>query len=139
MLVQKTIDGFNMNLNIKEPTHLSHPPSCVYVKLSFLIYCSLIQDELFPDWKELGAPIETKAGEDKFIYLTSPTASTAVPNMLLPPQLHNDGNYIISLSQLTRWLGEKAEELGVEIYPGFAADEVLYRLVVSSRTSYLSM
>ena len=76
---------------------------------------------------ELGAPIDTKAGEDKFLYLTSPTSSTAVPNVLLPPQLHNNGNYIISLSKLTRWLGEKAEELGVEIYPGFAADEVLYR------------
>ena len=71
-------------------------------------------------------PLETKAGDDKFLYLTSPTASGSVPNMLLPPQLHNDGNYIISLSQLARWLGDRAEELGVEIYPGFAADEVLY-------------
>ena len=49
-----------------------------------------------------------------------------IPNMVLPPQLHNDGNYIISLSQLVRWMGEQAEELGVEIYPGFSASEVLY-------------
>lgn len=84
-------------------------------------------DELFPDgaWKELGAPLETKAGDDHFLIL-SENNSLAVPNFLLPKQLHNDGNYIISLSQLTRWLAKQAEEMGVEIYPGFSADEVLY-------------
>ncbi len=73
--------------------------------------------ELFPNWKELGAPLETEVKEDKFLCL-SETRSLQIPNFLLPPQLHNDGNYIISLSQLVRWLGAKAEELGVEIYPG---------------------
>lgn len=83
-------------------------------------------NELIPNWKELNAPIETKAGEDKFLWLNESGSSIGVPNMLLPPQLHNEGNYIISLSKLVRWLGTQAEELGVEIYPGFAADEVLY-------------
>ncbi|CAM9174955.1 unnamed protein product [Ectocarpus fasciculatus] len=82
-------------------------------------------DELLPDWKERGAPLETEAGDDQFLLL-SETSSLQVPNVLLPPQLHNHGNYIISLSALVRWLAAQAEELGVEIYPGFAASEVLY-------------
>mmetsp|Transcript_25451 Transcript_25451/g.35014 ORF Transcript_25451/g.35014 Transcript_25451/m.35014 type:complete len:190 (-) Transcript_25451:1658-2227(-) len=81
--------------------------------------------ELFPNWKELDAPLETKASEDTFLVLTE-KKSISLPHILLPSQLNNDGNYIISLSKLTRWLAGKAEELGVEIYPGFAADEVLY-------------
>lgn len=83
-------------------------------------------DELFPDWRNMDAPIETKAGEDTFKWLTE-KGHIDVPHILMPKQLHNDGNYIISLSQLTRWLGQRAEELGVEIYPGFAAAEVLYK------------
>lgn len=71
-------------------------------------------------------PLGTKAGEDKMMWLNKDDSSISVPNFLLPSELHNDGNYIISLSQLVRWLGAQAEELGVEIYPGFAADEVLY-------------
>lgn len=82
-------------------------------------------DELFPDWKELGAPVETKATEDHFLVL-SEKKSFEIPHSLLPDQLNNSGNYIISLSKLVRWLGEKAEELGVEIYAGFSASEVLY-------------
>jgi len=82
-------------------------------------------DELLPDWKEMGAPISTEVKEDQFLVL-SESSSLQIPNMFLPPQLHNDGNYIISLSQLVRWLGAQAEELGVEVYPGFAASEVLY-------------
>lgn len=82
-------------------------------------------NELFPDWKALGAPLETEAGADKFLIL-SEKSSFDMPHMLMPPQLNNDGNYIISLSKLVRWLAAKAEELGVEVYPGFAADEVLY-------------
>jgi len=82
-------------------------------------------DELFPDWKEMGAPLETQAADDKFLVL-SEASSLELPHFLLPPQLNNEGNYIISLSALVRWLGEQAEELGVEIYPGFAASEVLY-------------
>jgi electron-transferring-flavoprotein dehydrogenase len=86
-------------------------------------------DELFPGWKDLPdgerPPLNTKAAEDSFLVL-SESDSIPVPSFLLPSELHNDGNYIISLSQLTRWLAGKAEELGVEIYPGFAASEVLY-------------
>ena len=83
-------------------------------------------DELFPDWRNMDTPIQTKATEDKFMWL-SEKGSVELPNALLPSQLHNDGNYIISLSQLTRWLAQRAEELGVEIYPGFAAADVLYK------------
>lgn len=82
-------------------------------------------DELIPDWREQGAPVETAVTHDRFFWLTK-ESHMEVPQGLMPKQLHNEGNYIISLSQLTRWLGTKAEELGVEIYPGFAADEVLY-------------
>jgi electron-transferring-flavoprotein dehydrogenase len=82
-------------------------------------------DELLPDWRDMNPPLETPAGDDHFLYLTE-TGAIEVPHMLLPPELNNHGNYIISLSNLVRWLGEKAEELGVEVYPGFAADEVLY-------------
>jgi electron-transferring-flavoprotein dehydrogenase len=80
-------------------------------------------DELLPDWKALGAPLHTPAGEDRFLFLTE-TRAIRLPT---PPQMHNHGNYIISLGNLCRWLGQQAEGLGVEIYPGFAAAEVLYR------------
>lgn len=85
-------------------------------------------EELFPDWQEQGAlgPNPTPAKDDSFVFMTSESGSIKAPSLLIPPTLHNDGNYIISLNQLTRWLGEKAEELGVEIYPGFSAGEVLY-------------
>ena len=79
-------------------------------------------NELFPDWKALGAPLITPAGEDRFLFLTE-TKSFRLPT---PPQMNNHGNYIISLGNLCRWLGQQAEGLGVEIYPGFAAAEVLY-------------
>ena len=83
-------------------------------------------NELFPNWKDMpDIPLQTKSTTDEFHYLTE-TSSIGIPSILHPPQLHNDGNYIISLSQLVTWLGAQAEELGVEIYPGFAADEVLY-------------
>ena len=78
--------------------------------------------ELFPDWKERGAPLNTPAGEDKLLFLTEAGAH----KLPTPPQMGNHGNYIISLGNLARWLGEQAEALGVEIYPGFAAAEVLY-------------
>ena len=78
-------------------------------------------NELLPDWKERGAPLLTPAGEDRFLYLTA-TRAIRLPT---PPQMHNAGNYIVSLGDVCRWLGTQAEELGVEIYPGFAAAEVL--------------
>ena len=83
-------------------------------------------DELLPRWKEESdVPLTTKATDDHFLFL-SQTSQVSIPSFLLPKELHNEGNYIISLSQLVRWLATKAEELGVEIYPGFSADEVLY-------------
>lgn len=85
-------------------------------------------DELIPDWREQEALGDdpTEALEDSIVFLTSDKGSITPPSFLIPPSLHNHGNYIISLSKLTRWLGNHAEELGVEIYPGFAASEVLY-------------
>ena len=79
-------------------------------------------DELIPDWKDKGAPITVKATQDKFMFLTK-TGSIPLPN---PPQMHNKGNYIISLGELGRWLAGQAEAVGVEIFAGFAAAEVLY-------------
>lgn len=78
--------------------------------------------ELIPDWKAKGAPLNTEATDDHFLFLTE-TESIELPT---PPQMKNHGNYIISLGNLCRWLGQQAEALGVEIYPGFAAAEVLY-------------
>ena len=78
--------------------------------------------ELFPDWQERGAPLHTPAGEDRFLWLSEGGAS----KLPTPPQMSNHGNYIVSLGNFCRWLGEQAEALGVEIYPGFAAAEVLY-------------
>jgi electron-transferring-flavoprotein dehydrogenase len=82
-------------------------------------------DELLPDWAERGAPLNTPVTAEKFLFLTE-VGAASLPTALLPPPLHNHGNYIISLGNLCRWLGSQAEELGVEIYPGFAAAEVLY-------------
>ena len=83
-------------------------------------------DELFPDWKENGAPLKTAVTRDDILFFTSPTGSVKVPSFLSPKTMHNHGNYVASLGNLTRWLGEQAEALGVEIFPGFAAAEVLY-------------
>lgn len=82
-------------------------------------------DELLPDWKELGAPLNTPVGEERFMLLTE-KGGMNVPIGLLPAQTHNQGNYIVSLGNVCRWLGEQAEALGAEVYPGFAAAEVLY-------------
>ena len=79
-------------------------------------------DELIPDWKERGAPITTPVTEDRFVFLTEKRAFRLPP----PPQMHNRGNYIVSLGNVTRWMAQQVEGLGVEIYPGFAAAEVLY-------------
>ncbi|MBM3485281.1 MAG: electron transfer flavoprotein-ubiquinone oxidoreductase [Alphaproteobacteria bacterium] len=79
-------------------------------------------NELLPDWRDKGAPLTTPAAEDRFLFLTE-SRSFRLPT---PPQMNNHGNYIISLGNLCRWLGQQAEGMGVEIYPGFAAAEVLY-------------
>jgi len=82
-------------------------------------------NELFPNWEELGAPLNTPVTDEQFMFLTD-SGGLSCPNAFLPPPMKNHGNYIISLGNLCRWLGEQAEALGVEIYPGFAAAEVLY-------------
>lgn len=82
-------------------------------------------DELFPEWKAEGAPLETEVTGDEIYFLTSEKSAIKMPNAFVPKTMHNHGNYIISLGKLTRWLGEKAEELGVEIYPGFAASQTI--------------
>ena len=78
-------------------------------------------NELIPDWREKGAPLDTPASDDRFLYLTA-TRAFRLPT---PPQMHNAGNYIVSLGNVCRWLGQQAEALGVEIYPGFPAAELL--------------
>ncbi len=83
-------------------------------------------DELFPDWREKGAPVTTAVSGDRVHYLTSDSGAVPVPGLFLPRPMHNKGNYIISLGQLCQWLGEQAEAMGVNVFPGFAASEVLY-------------
>lgn len=82
-------------------------------------------NRLIPDWQEKGAPIDTPVTEDRFLVL-GPAGEMTLPNWPMPPLMKNHGNYIVSLGALCKWLGEQAAELGVEVYPGFAAVEVLY-------------
>jgi len=82
-------------------------------------------NKLIPDWKDKGAPLSTEVAKDQFLVLTK-TRAFPLPNFLMPPLMNNHGNYIASLGAVCAWLGEQAAELGVEIYPGFAAAEVLY-------------
>src|SRR5207302_1715840 len=81
--------------------------------------------ELIPDWKAKGAPLNTPVTEDRFLFLTEKGAFKT-PNLLLPDCFKNHGNYVVSLGNVCRWLAREAEALGVEIFPGFAAAEVLY-------------
>lgn len=81
--------------------------------------------ELFPNWKELGAPLNVPVKGDEVYFLTSAEKSVKTPNWMIPKPMHNDGNYIVSLGNVSRWLGEQAEALGVEIYPGFTAAEYI--------------
>ncbi len=82
-------------------------------------------NELFPDWKERGAPLNTPVTEDRFLFLTE-TKAIKTPNWMLPGCFQNHGNYVVSLANVVRWLGQQAEALGVEIFPGFPAAEILY-------------
>ena len=82
-------------------------------------------NELFPDWKESGAPLNTPVTEDRFLFLTE-TRAYKTPNWMLPACFQNHGNYVVSLGNVVRWLGQQAEALGVEVFPGFPAAEVLY-------------
>ncbi len=93
--------------------------------LSGAVIDPIALNELLPDWKERDAPIKTQVTDDRFLWLTQPS-SIRFPNFSMPPLMNNHGNYIVSLGNVCRWLGQQAEALGVEIYPGFAAAEVLY-------------
>ena len=94
--------------------------------LSGAVFEPTALNELIPDWKEKGAPLNTEVSEDKIYLMRSADSATKVPNFAVPKTMHNEGNYIISLGNLCRWLAEQAEELGVEIFPGFTASEILY-------------
>jgi electron-transferring-flavoprotein dehydrogenase len=82
-------------------------------------------DRLLPEWRSEDTPIKTEVAEDRFYYLSAGGA-LRLPNFMMPPLMNNHGNYIVSLGAVCRWLATKAEALGVEIYPGFAASEVLF-------------
>jgi electron-transferring-flavoprotein dehydrogenase len=93
--------------------------------LSGAVIDPIAMNELFPDWKDRGAPLNVPVTEDRFLILEE-DESYSIPHLLMPPLMNNQGNYIVSLGNVCRWLAQQAEELGVEIYPGFAAAEVLY-------------
>ena len=82
-------------------------------------------DQLMPDWRSEDSPLKTKVSDDRFYWLSASRA-VHLPNLMLPPLMNNHGNYVVSLGNVCRWLATKAEALGVEIYPGFAAAEVLF-------------
>ena len=94
--------------------------------LSGAVVDPIALNELFPDWKERGAPLNTEVTDDRF-YMLGAGGALRVPNFALPPLMDNHGNYAVSLGNVCRWLGEQAEALGVEIYPGFAASDLVYR------------
>ncbi|MDO6565264.1 electron transfer flavoprotein-ubiquinone oxidoreductase [Amphritea sp. 1_MG-2023] len=83
-------------------------------------------NELFPDWKEMGAPLKTEVTEDRIYLLKDDQKSSKIPNFLVPKTMHNHGNYIASVGNLCRWLAEQAEQLGVEVFPGFPASYIIY-------------
>ncbi|VVP40109.1 Electron transfer flavoprotein-ubiquinone oxidoreductase [Pseudomonas fluorescens] len=94
--------------------------------LSGAIFEPRALNELFPDWKELGAPLNTPVSRDDIFVLKNADNAQKIPDFFVPKTMHNEGNYIISLGNLCRWLAQQAENLGVEIYPGFAAQEALF-------------
>jgi electron-transferring-flavoprotein dehydrogenase len=94
--------------------------------LSGAVFETRALDELFPDWKERGAPLTTPVTEDHIYLLKNDKKATKLPNLIVPKTMHNHGNYIVSMGNICRWLATQAEELGVEIFPGFAASDILY-------------
>lgn len=94
--------------------------------LSGAVFETSALDELLPDWKTMGSPLTTEVKEDVFYYYTSGKSAFQIPNLFLPAPVHNDGNYIVSMGNVCRWLAEQAENMGIEVYPGFAAAEVLF-------------
>ena len=93
--------------------------------LSGAVVDPIALNELIPDWKDKGAPLNTEVSQDRFYYLTR-NGGLRIPNFIMPPLMNNHGMYIVSLGNVCRWLAEQAEALGVEVYPGFAGAEVLY-------------
>ena len=94
--------------------------------LSGAVFETSALDELLPDWQATGSPLTTEVKEDVFYYYTSGKSAFQIPNLFLPAPVHNDGNYIVSMGNVCRWLAEQAENMGIEVYPGFAAAEVLF-------------
>ncbi|WP_166423081.1 electron transfer flavoprotein-ubiquinone oxidoreductase [Paraglaciecola sp. 20A4] len=94
--------------------------------LSGAVFETRALDELFPDWQAMGAPLNTPVKEDHIYYLRDEQKSNKLPNSITPKTMHNDGNYIVSMGNVCRWLAEQAEALGVEVFPGFAAAQVIY-------------
>ncbi|WP_434950099.1 electron transfer flavoprotein-ubiquinone oxidoreductase [Shewanella sp. HL-SH4] len=94
--------------------------------LSGAVFQPEVLDELFNDWRDTDSPMKTKVTDDDIYLLSSETQSRLIPNSLVPKTMHNSGNYIISVGNLARWLAERAESMGVEIFPGFAASELLF-------------
>ena len=94
--------------------------------LSGAVFEPRAMNELFPDWKERGAPLNTAVTGDEILLLKDHQSASQLPGFAVPKTLHNKGNYIVSMGNICRWLAEQAEQLGVEIFPGFAASEVLY-------------
>ncbi|MFT5838890.1 MAG: electron-transferring-flavoprotein dehydrogenase [Flavobacteriales bacterium] len=94
--------------------------------LSGAVFETRALDELFPDWKEKGAPLNTPVTADDIYWLSNENKGIKIPGVMTPKTMHNNGNYIVSMGNVCRWLAEQAEALGVEVFPGFAASEVLY-------------
>lgn len=94
--------------------------------LSGAVFETKALDELFPDWKEKGAPLNTPVTEDHIYLLRDQKSARKLPNFMAPKTMHNDGNYIVSMGNVCRWLAEQAEQLGVEVFPGFAAADIIY-------------
>ena len=94
--------------------------------LSGAVFETKALDELFPDWQERDAPLTTKVSEDHIYLLRDHKKATKLPNFITPKTMHNDGNYIVSMGNVCRWLADQAEQLGVEVFPGFAAASLIY-------------
>ena len=94
--------------------------------LSGAIFEPTALNELFPDWQAMGAPLNTPVSKDEMHILRNDNAGLALPSFFIPKPMHNEGNYVVSLGNVCRWLAEQAENLGAEVFPGFAAAEVLY-------------
>jgi len=94
--------------------------------LSGAVFEPRAMNELFPDWKEKGAPLNTPVTGDEILLLKDEQTASQIPGFAVPKTFHNQGNYIVSMGNICRWLAEQAEQLGVEIFPGFAASEILY-------------